>query len=352
MKVIKYITLILIIAITFMSCEDDQDLTKINESDFQAPILSGIIADEAFVLVKDTTSVDALKAKWVDLSWTEADFGQTLATSYTIQIDKVGSNFSNVFEFNTSSETEISILGEEINSKMYNMEENYYPPLVQANVEIRIKAVVSENVNPLYSDVTSFYITPFDAGKPKLYVTGTHQPIPWDFASAQTIYSLVEDENYEGYIYFTASCEYKLNKTPDIAWGAGASAGTIAIDGANLTNATAGMYWVTVDTLIATINTEVRNWGVIGSATAGGWDTDTDMEYDFALGKLKATMDLTADEIKFRVNDDWAINLGDTGADGTMEPGGDNIVVPEAGNYTVYLDLSNPERFSYELIKN
>ena len=201
MKVIKYITLILIIAITFMSCEDDQDLTKINESDFQAPILSGIIADEAFVLVKDTTSVDALKAKWVDLSWTEADFGQTLATSYTIQIDKVGSNFSNVFEFNTSSETEISILGEEINSKMYNMEENYYPPLVQANVEIRIKAVVSENVNPLYSDVTSFYITPFDAGKPKLYVTGTHQPIPWDFASAQTIYSLVEDENFEGYIY-------------------------------------------------------------------------------------------------------------------------------------------------------
>ena len=32
MKIIKYITLILVIAVTFMSCEDDQDLTKINES--------------------------------------------------------------------------------------------------------------------------------------------------------------------------------------------------------------------------------------------------------------------------------------------------------------------------------
>ena len=51
--------------------------------------ISGITADQNYVLVKDT-----LKATWVDLSWTEADFGQTLATSYTIQIDKVGSDFS------------------------------------------------------------------------------------------------------------------------------------------------------------------------------------------------------------------------------------------------------------------
>ena len=351
MKIIKYITLILVIAVTFMSCEDDQDLTKINESNFVAPVLSGITADQNYVLVKDTTSVDALKAKWVDLSWTEADFGQTLATTYTIQIDKVGSDFSNVIEFNTSSETEISILGETINSKMYNMEDNYYPPLVEANVEIRIKAVVSEYVNPVYSVVTSFSLTPFDAGKPKLYVTGTHQPTPWDFASAQTLYSLVEDENYEGYIYLT-DCEFKLNKTPDIAWGAGATAGTIAIDGPNFTNATEGMYWIDVDTLSATISTEVRNWGIIGSATPGGWDTDTDMEYDFELGKLKATLDLTAADIKFRVNDGWAINLGDNDADGTMEQDGANIVVSEAGNYTVYLDLSNPEKFSYELVKN
>ncbi|MCD4834564.1 MAG: SusE domain-containing protein [Bacteroidales bacterium] len=352
MKVIKYITLILVIAVTFMSCEDDQDLTKINESNFVASVLSGITADQNYVLVKDTTSVDSLKTIWVDLSWTEADFGQTLATTYTIQIDKVGSDFSNVIEFNTSSETEISILEEEINSKMYNMEDNYYPPLVEANVEIRVKAVVSEYVNPVYSTVTSFSLTPFDAGKPKLYVTGTHQPTPWDFASAQTIYSLVEDENYEGYIYLT-DCEYKLNKTPDIAWGAGATAGTIEIGGTNLTNATEGMYWITVDTLAATISTEVRNWGIIGSAVPPyDWSVDVDMTYDFDLKKLKVTLDLTADEIKFRVNDDWAINLGDTDADGTMEPGGDNIVVPEAGNYTVYLDLSNPEKFSYELVKN
>jgi starch-binding outer membrane protein SusE/F len=351
MKIIKYISLILILAIAFMSCEEDKDLTKIDDTSFVAPVLSGITADESFTLVKDTTSVDSLKEEWITLSWTNADFGQTLATTYIIQIDKVGNNFANAFEFNAASETELSILVEEVNKKMFDMEENYYPPLVQANVEIRIKADVSEFVNTVYSDAIEFYLTPFDAGKPKLYVTGTHQPTPWDFASAQTLYSLVEDNNYEGYIYFT-DCEYLLNKTPDVAWGAGTSAETIAIGGANLANSTEGMYWVTVDTLAATIKTELRNWGIIGSATADDWNSDVDMKFDFEMKKLKVTLDLTAEEIKFRVNDAWTIDLGDNDADGILDYGGSNIVVPEAGNYTVYLDLSNPDKFTYELVKN
>jgi len=351
MKILKYITLISIFAFAFMACENDDDLTKIDENNFVAPVLSGISADEEFVLVKDTTDVDSLKAKWVDLVWTEADYGQALATKYTVQIDKVGNEFENAFEFNAASNTELSVLVEEVNTKMFNMGDNYYPPLVEANVEIRVKAEVSEYVSTLYSDVIPFYITPYDAGKPKLYVTGTHQLIDWDFSSAPTLYSLDEDEVYVGYIYLT-DCEYLLNKTPDTYFGAGATEGTIAADGPNLTNATEGMYWMAVDTLAETITNELRNWGLIGSATPGGWDTDTNMEFDFETGKLTVTLDLTAEEIKFRANDDWAINLGDNGADGTLEQDGDDIAIDEAGNYTVYLDLSNPERFTYELIKN
>jgi len=352
MKILKYIILISIFAFAFMACENDDDLTKIEESSFVAPVLSGIDADEEFVLVKDTTDVDSLKATWVDLVWTEADYGQTLATKYTVQFDKVGNEFENAIEFNASSNTELSILVEEINTKMYNMADNYYPPLVKTNVEIRVKAEVSEHVSTLYSEAIPFYITPYDAGKPKLYVTGTHQLVDWDFSSAPTLYSLNEDEEYVGYIYLTANAEYLLNKTPETYFGAGATEGTIAADGPNLINATEGMYWMEVDTLAETISNELRNWGVIGSATSGGWDTDTNMEYEFETGKLKATLDLTAAEIKFRANDAWSINLGDNDADGSLEQDGANIVIPEAGNYTVYLDLSNPERFTYELIKN
>jgi uncharacterized protein involved in high-affinity Fe2+ transport len=56
--------------------------------------------------------------------------------------------------------------------------------------------------------------------------------------------------------------------------------------------------------------------------------------------------------MKFRANNAWDYNLGDTGANGTMEYGGDNIKVPSAGNYTITLDLSSPRNYKYSLTKN
>ena len=93
------------------------------------------------------------------------------------------------------------------------------------------------------------------------------------------------------------------------------------------------------------------NWGVLGDATPGGWDTDTDFTYDEASSTLKVTLDLNAGEIKFRANDDWAINMGDTDANGDLQYDGDNIAIGEAGNYTIELIL-NQARYLYKLTKN
>ena len=76
------------------------------------------------------------------------------------------------------------------------------------------------------------------------------------------------------------------------------------------------------------------------------------MTYDAASKTWTLTVDLTAEEIKFRANDGWDWNYGDTGADGSLENGGDNIPVPAAGNYTVVLDLSNPRAYTYTLTLN
>jgi len=54
---------------------------------------------------------------------------------------------------------------------------------------------------------------------------------------------------------------------------------------------------------------------------------------------------LTDGEIKFRQNEEWSFDYGDTGADGTLDQGGDNIAV-EAGHYIITLDLNNQ---TYEL---
>ena len=53
-------------------------------------------------------------------------------------------------------------------------------------------------------------------------------------------------------------------------------------------------------------------------------------------------------EIKFRVNNDWGINYGDTGLDGTLELEGDNIP-SVAGNYDIKLDFTNPDTPTYTI---
>lgn len=64
------------------------------------------------------------------------------------------------------------------------------------------------------------------------------------------------------------------------------------------------------------------------------------MTYDSFSDTWKAIVTLKAGEMKFRFNNDWGLNYGDTGADGSLENGGGNIAVT-AGNYLVVFDLKN-----------
>src|SRR5690606_23603243 len=94
-------------------------------------------------------------------------------------------------------------------------------------------------------------------------------------------------------------------------------------------------------------------WGLIGSATPGGWDTDTDMVFDPATGLWSVTLDLIGGmEIKFRANDAWDWNNGDDESDGSLEVGAANILIADGGNYTVILDLTTPRNYTDELIVN
>ena len=74
--------------------------------------------------------------------------------------------------------------------------------------------------------------------------------------------------------------------------------------------------------------------GIIGSATPGGWDTDTDLT-DKGNGIWEVTLDLVAGEAKFRANNSWDTNWGASDfPSGIGTPGGANIPVP-AGRYKI-----------------
>jgi hypothetical protein len=64
------------------------------------------------------------------------------------------------------------------------------------------------------------------------------------------------------------------------------------------------------------------------------------------------TLDLVAGECKFRENDDWGINYGDSDGDGTLDFNSSNIVIAEAGNYTVTVTFDSDAGYTYTIVKN
>ncbi len=176
----------------------------------------------------------------------------------------------------------------------------------------------------------------------------------WDPANTTTVLaSPNEDGKYEGYIYFPDdNSEFKITDGPtwDVNYGDDGEDGTLNQNGANIKAPTAGLYLIEVDLNTLTYTLTRTEWGIIGSATAGGWDSDQNMTYDPATRTLSAQLDLVAGEIKFRANDDWGLNYGDDGADALLERGAANIAIPSAGNYLIQLFLDKPDHtYSIEL---
>ncbi len=188
---------------------------------------------------------------------------------------------------------------------------------------------------------------------PVLHVPGSYQG--WNPGNDSTVIASVKsDGNYEGYLYFKdAGTEFKFVKGTtwqDANWGDNGADGTLDPGGANIKVADAGYYKINVDLNNLTYKVLKTTWGVIGDATPGGWSTDQDMTFDPKTGTWSVTLDLSKGQLKFRANHDWALNYGDTGADGVLDQNGDNIQIPEAGTYVITLKLGVPD-YTYTIVR-
>ena len=136
-------------------------------------------------------------------------------------------------------------------------------------------------------------------------------------------------------------------------WGKGAGANEIVQEGeSNVTVSTAGFYRISVDFTTLTYSAEqTTTWGVVGDAQAGGWGTDTDLTFTSGYTWEGDVTFSGTGEWKLRANDDWAINFGDNGANGSLEYGGSNIATPGAGSYHIKLILA-PTGYTYEVTPN
>ncbi|MBK9105595.1 MAG: RagB/SusD family nutrient uptake outer membrane protein [Saprospiraceae bacterium] len=187
---------------------------------------------------------------------------------------------------------------------------------------------------------------------PVLYVPGGYQG--WDPTKTSTVLASANvDGKYEGYLNFLEdNTEFKFTDGPswDVNYGDTGADGVLDAGGDNIKAATAGFYKIDVDLNTLTYTLLKTTWGLIGSATPDGWNSDQNMTYDPTSNSWSIQLDLTPGEVKFRANDDWGLNYGDNGADALLEKDGANIQIANAGNYKITLFLDKPDHtYSIEL---
>ena len=352
MKKIKITLTIFIAALGFLLSSCARDIT---EPTISSSPTKATIADLSLTAAFTVNNADSL----ITFSWSASDFGFASSTTYEVQLSSKNDFSSNVASLFTTQKLKGTYKVGDLNTLLLAWN---YPIGTAVTVYYRVGASVNPNVATVYSDTKTKSFTPYDAviNYPMIYVPGAYQG--WSpGADNGRLYSYGFNSVYQGIIRIkdgtNAASDFKIAPAPNWnnSWGGTLTktgnnyAGSLNSSGGNFTVA-AGVYAITVDVNALTITlTKTDDWGLIGDATPGGWSTSTPMFYNGQRKMWEITTNLTAGSFKFRANDAWDLNYGDTGADGTLNAGGDNIAIATAGNYLIRFD---PVKLTYTIKKN
>ncbi|RZK12888.1 MAG: hypothetical protein EOO46_01510 [Flavobacterium sp.] len=359
-------SLIALFTVLAISCSPDDVEDRPIVTPIDAPVLLGPEGNNSYVLLPENLANQAER-----FVWTEANFDQDVAINYTVQLDIAGNEFANAQDLGSIiGSTQLSVTVETLNGKVIAAGG---APFVEGTFEVRVKASVNEASEPMYSNVATISVTPYTTETPKLWVAGGYQAASgygsdWAHATAPTLASEgFGNAKFEGYVYIATAQDGSIDGqgfkfSSQANWDGtnygddGSFSGVLSATGENM-SAAAGYYRIEADTDALTYKLTNTSWGVIGNATPGGWENSTPMTYDSATKKWSVTVAMTAQTApdngwKFRANNGWEINLGDTtvnSTDGTLRYGGDNIGIAASGTYKIELDLSNPRAYKYTI---
>jgi hypothetical protein len=162
---------------------------------------------------------------------------------------------------------------------------------------------------------------------------------------AKFYYDYTTDTFKKGVRLMAGEMKIRFNNDWGTNYGDTGADGTIDQDGDNIAVA-AGHYLITLDLNAGTVTIDdtASVFGVVGSGF-NDWGGAGD---DFALTEIQEgvfygdIVTLLDGEIKFRANNDWGLNYGDTGADGIIDQDGDNIP-STAGPARVWLNTTTGE---------
>ena len=339
-----------ILAVLVPSCEGDSTLTTMADVAFKEPVQA---TPDAIVISSENKYQSVLTVSWEDVQ-----FPVDAPVTYELQVDVPGdavgaTAWENAERFTVGADVlSKSFLGAELNTLAKDLGLEIDVP---GELVMRVSATMNRTV---YSEPIVVTVTPFVEviTATVLYMPGGYQG--WNPATAATLQA-IDAGVFQGYITFLPGVnrEFKFTTGPDWTQFYGADAGGNFAEGgdANLSIPAAGAYQITVNLNTMSFSAVPYSWGVIGTATPGGWDNDTDMVYDYMNDQWVFTGDLVAGALKFRLNNTWTVNYGpNNNTEGVVyydNPGAHTI--GEAGNYTVTFALNpDPATANYTVTLN
>ncbi len=350
MRTIKRILLSLCATLLVAACEKDGD--KIYLGGLEE---SGLMATTDNVVL----SMENSKQIVLSLAWNNSTLVVSNPTmsapnvlSNTIQAS-TSSNFATVVE-SLEASTSRAYTGSELNTVAKNLK---MEPETAATIYFRIKSSVGSNIEPVYSNVVEVNVTPYLIDMGVGFILDKDQiDTGWKLASP--------DWNgiYSGFMGVTGWYNFLLQEGDGSVWGNSATDGAFVITTASdmwkcWFPEPQGCYYTVV-------NTVKKQWSALyfPALTVSGGITG---EMTFNRQEVKWLLPFTATQANMSIQisgtgTQYDYSTGDGGGTNTpvaFAQNGENITLTEvagnisisvagAGDYTLILDLSNPEAWT------
>lgn len=323
-------------------------LTTFQGATMTAPAFSGLAVSSA-TLTNDNLDTD------LAIEWSAAEFGTTDEITYVLKMGISGDGIGNAIQVAKTTALTYTLTYEALN---FYIDQNLNQDANTA-VDVDFFVTASSGNESLDSESITANFTTIDATytEAAVYMTGSFTDPAWEPWNNPQVLPYGD----ETFWYFDNAHELKFTDFP--GWDGNnygyESDGVLTTTGTDNIPVEAGHYQVVVNTEELTYAFNSVEWGVIGSATPGGWDESTAMTYNVENHTWEVTLDLVEGALKFRANNAWDINLGPRDSfthrgelihtDGSIDFGGN------PGNFKVIVSFDTsvtPYKWNFEVIKN
>ena len=331
MKILNKFLLLVVIVSIFGACKKDEIQSVVKPGSVPTLALSKSLVK----LVKDSADNNALTA-----SWNRPDYGYDAAVNYVLTFNKKDGADSTAVKIDAGTSLTKTFTYSQLNNILLSVG---LEAEKAGDVVASVTSFVQGDKYPLKSAIANFNATPYTT-KVDLSTTwgvvGSATPNGWNGPDIP-FYKTSKLNVFKAYATLVdGEIKFRENNDWAVNFGDDGANGTLEAGGANIA-VKAGIYAITFDYGNKTYSIDKLSWGIVGSAAPNGWNgPDVAMSYNPYNDTWNSIVTLAAGEIKFRLNNDWSVNYGDDGANGSLEAGGANIAVA-AGTYQITLDVTN-----------